>query len=214
MLKMKALIGVLVLMAPLSIYGCTKTTSQPSPAVSFSNPTNEAQRLANAIVAVGKAQRFNAGSQDEETSYSHKLYVGNKVYELEVHARNNGEKSLHINFYLTNRPLEEMKTPADLVAQELMYGRSEIHIEKHISDYKTDGVDIYQTFTKKRGGLYEGFTRAERDSKTSGVQGYFYQDGQEFENGAWKTASKKTVDEIADYYKEMVAELLKIVEKK
>lgn len=213
-MKMKALFSILALMAFLSTYGCTKILPQPSPAILFSNPINEAQKLANVIVAVGKTQRFNVGSQDEGVSYNHKLYIASRVYEVEVHVYKNDQNSLHISHYLTNRPLEEMKTPADLVAQELMYGRSEIHIEEHISDFKVDmGVDIYQTFMKKRGSTYDGFTRAERDSKTSGVQEYLYVDDQELENGKWKVATKKTVGEVTEYYKELLAELLKALEK-
>lgn len=217
MTKTKALIGILALTfaAFLSVYGCTKAAPKSSSVVLFSNPTNEAQKLANVIVAVGKTQRFNnVGSQDEGISYSHKLYIDSEIYEVKVLVYKNGQNSLHINHYLTNRSLEEMKTPADFVAQELMYGRSEIYIEEHISDYKVDmGVDIYQTFMKKKDGVYEGFTRAERDSKTSGVQEYLYHDGRELENGKRKVATKKIVDEIAKYYKELLAELLKSLEK-
>lgn len=213
---MKKIVMVMaVLFASISsFYGCTKAAPKSNSIVLFSNPTNEAQKLANFIVADGEAQKFNVCSQDEGVNYTRKLYISRRVYEVEVHVYKNGPNILHINYYLTNRPLEEMKTPADLVAQELMYGRSEIHIEKHISDYGIDmGVNMYQTFMKKRGAVYEGFTRAERDSKTSGVQEYLYDDGKELQNGTWKNAPKNTVDEITKDYKEVLAELLKTLSK-
>lgn len=214
-MKTKALIGVLLFASAtfLSV-GCTENTPKPNSAALFQNPTNEAQRLVNAVATIGKTARFNVGSEAEGTSYRHKLYARNNVYELEVYARNNGEKSLHINFYLTNQPLEDMKTPADLVAQEIMYGRSEMYIEEHLSDYGVDmGVDIYQTFEKKVGDTWRSFTREERDSKASGVQEYLYRDGQEFKNGSWKAVPEKTTNEITGYYKELLVEILAILEK-
>ena len=80
------------------------------------------------------------------------VFSGSQIWELQAHVYKefrNRQKSLHINYYNTNRPVENLKTPADLVAHELMYGKAEIHIEEHISDFEVDmEVNIYQQFIK------------------------------------------------------------------
>lgn len=204
-----------ILLALAQFYGCFKVP-YPSQIVLFKNPTNDAQKVANFVFAKGKAQRFNVGLKDEGTTYNYKLYIDYDMYDLEVFiTHNNGKKNLHINHYRTNLSLQEMQTPADLVAHELIYGPSKIIVEEHIHDYGVNmDAKLFQTFKKKRGSVFEGFTREERDSKTSGVQEYVYDDGQELENGKWKAASKKKTDEITEYYQEVLVEVLKALEKK
>ena len=99
-----------------------------------------------------------------------------------------------------------------------MYGRSEINIEEHLSDYGVDmEVDIYQQFTKKRGPTYLGFTREERDrGKKAGVQEYLFQDKSERTEKGWQKVSDKTIAEIADEYGKylfVISEKLKIDKK-
>lgn len=215
---MKALIGAVALtsIVLLSVVYYANTTPKSSSVVLFSNPTNMAQELANIIVDVGEPQRFNVDSQYERVKYNHKFYSARKIYDLTVGVLKNGEKTLYISCYRPNRPLGEIKTPTDIIAQELVYSRSEIRLERQLVDNGVDmSVDIYQTFMKKRPSVYEGFSGEEKDSETSGVQQYFYSNssGREFESGEWKVASKKTVDELHEYYKELLVELLKDVDK-
>lgn len=222
MKKTKVLIGffVFTFAAFLSIYGYVLTTPKSSSIVLFPNPTNEAQKLANAVIAVNKTRGLNVDLPNQGKAYthsqhSHRLYIANEIYEVKVTAYGNVESSLYINYYLTNRPLDQMKTPADLIAQELMNGRSEIYIEEHISDHSVDmSVDAYKTFVKKTIGVREGFTSAERDSGTADVEEYLYHDGYERGDDIWRAASKKTVYETTEHYRKMVTKLLKVLEKK
>ena len=142
---------------------------------------------------------------DEGTSYTYKYYFGYEIYELvvdEYKTYKNGQKTLTINHYLTNRPVGSLKNPADLVAYELMFGRAEINIEVHIYDRNIDmEVDIFQQNTKKQGPVYMGFTREERDlGEKAGVQKYLYEDRQESEQSGWKKASDETIIQITDEY--------------
>lgn len=173
----------------------------------FQNPQNLAEKVANAVYQKGEPQAFNVGSDDEGIGYNYKLYVSYRIYDLELSLRKNGRNGLHINYYATNRPVENLKNAADLVARELMYGKATIAIEEHVSDYKIDMVvDIYQTFTKKRGSVFMGFTREERDwgitnPSKSGVQEYLFDGGRERQISGWKKASAETLQELQEAYK-------------
>ena len=188
----------------------------------FQEPKNDAQKIANFVAKNGEKGTFNDGSKDEGISYTYKFYYWHEIYELEVTVYKefkDRQKSLQISRYLTNRPVGSLKTPADLVAHELMYGRAEINIEEHISDFDIDmEVDILQQYTKKQGSVYMGFTREERDlgiisPSATGVQEYWYEGRQEREPSGWKKASDKTVAQVADEYRKhlfVISERLKI----
>lgn len=208
-----SVILLMILIVLIQFQGAKKAHETPNQL--FKTPTNKAQEVANFVFAKGEIDTFNVGEPNEGVTHSYRFYVAFDIYELEVNIYKNGRKDLRISHYVTNRPLGKLKTPADLVAEELIYGRSEIMIEEHISDYEIDmSVNIFQAFTKKRNNVLIGFTREEKDSKTSGVQEHLYHDGQELENETWKTVSKEKAAEIAKNYQEILASVLKILEKR
>ncbi len=187
----------------------------------FPKPENLAQKIANFIEKNGEKSTFNDGNEEEGVSYTYKHYFGYEIYELVVgkyKTHKDEQKILEINHYVTNRPVGLLKSPSDLVAHELMYGRAEIHIEEHIYDRNIDmEVDLLQQNTKKRGPVYMGFTREEKDlGEKAGVQKYLYEDKHEYEKSGWKKASDETVAQIADEYGKhlfVISERLKIGKK-
>ena len=175
----------------------------------FPNPQNLAQKVANFVVQNGEKGGFNVGVDTEGVFYRYQFYKEHSIYEVELWIYNDKKIAadlLNINHYVTNLFLETLKSPADLLANELKYGRHKINIEEYVSDTGIDAaVDIYQQFTKKNGFVFEGFTREERDLGITnpskfGVKEYIFSNGKERLDKKWIDASDQTKKEIQKQY--------------
>ncbi len=163
------------------------------------------------VMSWGQPQIFNQDSPDEGTSYTLWLYSRYSMYEVAVDDWKNGRRGLSIGHYKTNVDFGSMKSPADAVGRELIYGRGKIAIEEHMYTGRADGqLDMYQTFMKKRGPVFMGFTREERDlGEKAGVKQMIFDNGAIFENYKTRKADAEEIAELQSAYLENLKAILR-----
>ena len=146
---------------------------------------------------------FNIGLKDEGTEYKLRFFKDQgQFYEIEVWNYKNGRQILTLNYYMTNQRFKTLDSPADLVADELIWGTPKIYIEEHITDSDSTGnVYSYQLFTKKRDLTHDGFTKWDRDNpKRSGVREYLLVDGKVYIKNKTRKASVSEIAEAQEAY--------------
>ena len=163
-----------------------------------------APKVADFVVANGKASAFNKGRLDEITRYSIRFYTDRDIYEVSVSVYKADERrGLSVAHYITNQHFQDFLTPADIVAHQLIWGRPMIYFETHLYDDRSTGdLSSYQQFTKKSDSAYEGFTREERDrGKKAGVREFmFFKAGKVLDGEKWKQPVRGQIDRLQEEY--------------
>ena len=149
----------------------------------------------------------------EGVGYESLFFKGDGIYKIVVRDYNNGSRNIYINYYLTNRDFDELVSAADFIAKELMFGQPKIYVEIHISDYGVDGgVNVYQTFTKKTGSVYGGFTREDRDKSIkqnlkTGIREHLWMDKKVSVGSKWRKATLKENGDAQEDYQEILSDV-------
>jgi len=203
---------------------CVSAYAQERPFVRekpFFNPQNIAQEIGNSLVDIGNPIMFDWGSEKNGyVRYCSRIYdYFGRIYEICFYVYHDGRRDLEIDYYLTTSNLVKLN-PADVVVNELIYGKPKITQEIHMNDFGVDGnLDIYQMFHKHRNSVWEGFTREERDlGKRAGVKEYLYHSGsiyhkKRFLKDGWKSASEKEKKEVQNDYWDHIVLIKELISK-
>ena len=111
---------------------------------------------------------------------------------------------------------DSLKTPADLISREFIYGKPGIIFEEHLYvPNRVDGKnDMFQQFMKKSGSAYMEFSREDRDlGEKAGVSEYLLDGGSVHEKSGWRKATADEVKEIEKNYLERLKIILKNLKK-
>ena len=200
----------ILLSAMISIVAFTLSTSAFAQSRD-SNNQELVKKITDYIAVNGTFKPFNVSTPSEGFESSLVFFTSQAVYSVSIHKYINedGRSSLSIGYYLTTADLLATR-PGDVIARELIYGQPKINQEEHLTDLGMDGsVNIYQTFVKKRGSIFERFTREERDSSRGGVRQFLYQDGKVMGKYRWLKASARDKEDVEAGYKEHLEEIIK-----
>lgn len=158
-------------------------------------------------------QVVNRGAATEGVLHKARLFHENYFYEVDTSFYWNGTKYLTISAYLTNRDFSELRSSTDAVAEELSMGAPLVHFEQYFYDRGIDGTaEVYQEFTKKRGPVYEGFTRRERDlGKKAGVSEYVQLEDRAYRDGKKLNLKKEEPQDVAETYSENLATIANLL---
>lgn len=196
-----------ILTLNVSVYAQERPFVREQP---FSSTQNTAQEVANLVAAKGSPVMVEwASEKNGHVRYCSRTYSDfGRVYEVCLSVYHDGRRDLELDYYLTTRSLVNLN-PADVIADEIMSGRPKIHQEVHMNDFGVKGtVDIYQMFHKHNNGIWDGFTREERDlGEKAGVKEYLYDHGaiyqkRKFRKDGFRSASPEEKKEVQDDYQE------------